>query len=133
MLVAGSEENFKYFIALVLKLLMKSIDDLFVRLFVITLLTFSYFPPIISLFGAGAAPFLRLRLRLRLRANCFGGSGSGSGSASLPSNDDTPNCLRSKLPELLSISKWINFYETPCRTLSPPDSASINATRTTET
>ena len=80
--VFGSEENFKYFIALVLKLLMKNISNLFVRLFVITLLTFRYFSVIVSIFGAGAlapAPvFLRLRLRLRLRANRFDGSGSGS-------------------------------------------------------
>ena len=100
--VAGSKENFKYFIALVLKLLMKNIYIQYVfRLFVISLLTFSYFSPIISLFGAGAAPFFtapapapapsklfrRLRLRLRLRPKCVGsggsGSGSGSGSASL--------------------------------------------------
>ena len=94
MLVAGSEENFKYFIALVLKLLMKNIDNLFVRLFVISLLTFSYFSPITSLFGAGAAPFFtapapapapsklfrRLRLRLRLRPKCVGSGGSGSAS-----------------------------------------------------
>ena len=59
---------------------MKNIGHLFVRLFVISLLTFSYFSTIVSLFAAGAAPFLRLRLRLRLRANRFGGSGSGSGS-----------------------------------------------------
>ena len=38
--VAGSDENFKYFIALVLKLLLKNIYNLFVRLFVISLLTF---------------------------------------------------------------------------------------------
>ena len=62
---------------------MKNIGNLFVRLFVISLLTFRYFSTIVSLFGAGAAPFftapapapapskpfrrLRLRLRLRLR------------------------------------------------------------------
>ena len=54
---------------------------MFVRLFVFSLLTFRYFSTIVSLFGAGAAPFftapapapsepfrrLRLRLRLRLR------------------------------------------------------------------
>ena len=65
---------------------MKNIGNLFVRLFVISLLTFRYFSTIVSLFGAGAgAVFLRLRLRLRLRANrfCGSGSGSGSGSASL--------------------------------------------------
>ena len=65
--VFGSEENFKYFIALVLKLLMKNISNLFVRLFVISLLTFRYFSVIVSIFGAGDAQF-------------FYGSGSGSGS-----------------------------------------------------
>ena len=78
---------------------MKNIGNLFVRLFVISLLTFRYFSTIVSLFGAGAAPFFtaptpapalskqfrRFRLRLRLRPKCVGsgGSGSGSGSASL--------------------------------------------------
>ena len=80
---------------------MKNIGNLFVRRFVISLLTFRYFSTIVSLFGAGAAPFFtapapapapskpfrRLRLRLRLRPKCVGsggsGSGSGSGSASL--------------------------------------------------
>ena len=83
--VSGSAENFKYFFALVLKLLMKNISNLLVRLFVISLLTFRYFSVIVSLFGAGAATIftapapapaptkmcrlrrLRLRLRLRLR------------------------------------------------------------------
>ena len=55
--VFGSEENFKYFIALVLKLLMKNIGNLFVRRIVISLFTFRYFSTIVSLFGAGAAPF----------------------------------------------------------------------------
>ena len=59
---------------------MQNIGNLFVRLFVISLLTFPYFSIIVSLFGAGAAPFFRLRLRLRLRAKRFGGSGSSSGS-----------------------------------------------------
>ena len=56
---------------------MKNIGNLFVRLFVIPLLTFRYFSTMASLFGAGAAPFFtapvpiptkmcRLR-RLRLR------------------------------------------------------------------
>ena len=65
--VSGSEQNFKYFVALVLKLLIKNISNLFVRLFGISLLTFRYFSVIVSLFGAGAATF-------------FYGSGSGSGS-----------------------------------------------------
>ena len=78
--VSGSEENFKQFTALVLKLLIKNMGNLFVRLFVVSLLTFPYFSTIVSILGAGAGGFLRLRLRLRLRANRFGGSGSGSGS-----------------------------------------------------
>ena len=41
--VSGSAENFKYFFALVLKLLMKNLSNLFVRLFVISLLTSRYF------------------------------------------------------------------------------------------
>ena len=64
---------------------MKNIGNLFVRLFVISLLTFRYFSTIVSLFGAGAAPFFtapapapaptkmcrlrRLRLRLRNSAS----------------------------------------------------------------
>ena len=71
---------------------MKNIGNLFVRLFVISLLTFRYFSIIGTLFGAGAAPvfpapalapskaFRRLRLQLRPRPKCVG---SGSGSASL--------------------------------------------------
>ena len=47
--VSGSEENFKQFIALVLRILMKNIGNLFVRLFVISLLTFRYFSIIVSL------------------------------------------------------------------------------------
>ena len=84
---------------------MKNIGNLFVRRFVISLFTFRYFSAIVSLFGAGAAPFFtapapapapskpfrRLRLRLRLRPKCVGsggsGSGSGSGSASLMRSD----------------------------------------------
>ena len=68
---------------------MKNIVNLFVRLFVVSLLAFRYFSTIVSLFGAGAAPFftapapapapakmcqlrrLRLRLRLRLRIPGF--------------------------------------------------------------
>ena len=55
-----------------------------------------FFATIVSLFGAGAAPFLtapapapapsklfrRLRLQLRLRPKCVGSGGSGSGSGS---------------------------------------------------
>ena len=74
---------------------MKNIGNLFVRLFVISLLTFRYFSVIVSLFGAGAAPFFpapffpapapskafrRLRLQLRLRTKCVGSGGSGSAS-----------------------------------------------------
>ena len=33
--VSVSQENFKYFIALVLKLLMKNLDKLFIRLFLV--------------------------------------------------------------------------------------------------
>ena len=44
---------------------MKNIGKLFVRLFVSSLLAFRYVSIIVSLFGAGAAPF-------------FSGSGSGS-------------------------------------------------------
>ena len=106
--VAGSEENFKYFIALVLKVIDEKYIQSVFRLFVISLLTFSYFSPIISLFGAGAAPFFtapapapapsklfrRLRLRLRLQPKCVGsggsGSGSGSGSASLLKTLNSP-------------------------------------------
>ena len=98
--VSGRAENFKYFFALVLKLLMKNISNLLVRLFVISLLTFRYFSVIVSLFGAGAAmiftapapapskPFRRLRLRLPPK---FFGSGSRSGSASLVTNITNKN------------------------------------------
>ena len=78
--VAGNEEDFKLFIALFVKLFMKNIANRFVWLFVISLLTFRYLSTIVSLFGAGAAPFFtapapapapskpfrRLRLRLRI-------------------------------------------------------------------
>ena len=69
---------------------MKNIGKLFVRLFAGSLLTFRHFSIIVSLFGAGAAPFFPApapapapskpfrRLRLRLRPKCV-----GSGSASL--------------------------------------------------
>ena len=36
---------------------MKNIGNMFVRLFVVSLLPFSHFSTIVSLFGAGAAPF----------------------------------------------------------------------------
>ena len=76
--VSGSEEKIKYkFIALVLKLLIKNMGNLFVRLFVISLLTFLYFSTIVSLFGAGAALF-------------FYGSGSGSGSGQTVSAAPAP-------------------------------------------
>ena len=63
------------FVVFVLKLLMKNMSNLFVRLFVISLLTFRYFSVIVSLFGAGAAtiftapapaPTKMCRLRLLL-------------------------------------------------------------------
>ena len=58
--------------ALVLRILMKNIGNLFVRLFVSSLLTFRYFSIIVSLFGAGAVPFffsgdVRVRPILHLR------------------------------------------------------------------
>ena len=69
---------------------MKNIGNLFVRLFVISLLTFRYFSTIVSLFGAGASPFFTApapapskpfwRFRLRLRPKCVGSGGSGSAS-----------------------------------------------------
>ena len=76
---------------------MKNIGNLFVRLFVISLLTFRYFYLIVSLFGAGAAPFFWLRLRLRPKCVGSGGSGSGSdsGSASLIMGMAMASCPRS--------------------------------------
>ena len=63
---------------------MKNIGNLFVRLFVISLLTFRYFPQLYPFLEPEPPRFLRLGLRLWLRANLFGGSGgSDSGSASL--------------------------------------------------
>ena len=88
--VFGSEENFKYFNALVLKLLMKKISNLFVRLFVISLLTFRYFSVIVFIFGAGAAPF-------------FYGSGSGSGSEQTVSAAPAPAPAPTKASLLLMI------------------------------
>ena len=73
---------------------MKNMGNLFVRLFVISLLAFRYFSTIVSRFGAGSAPFFTApapapapskpfrRLRLRLRPKCVGSGGSGSGSGS---------------------------------------------------
>ena len=96
--VAGGEENSKYFVALVLKLLMKNIDNLFVRLFVISLLTFSYFPQFYPFSEPEPPHFLRLRLRLRLRANCFGGSGPGSGSDQNVSAPAAPHPWEASFP-----------------------------------
>ena len=74
---------------------MKNIGNLFVRLFVISLLTFRYFSTIVSLFGpepprffTAPAPVPALskpfrRLQLRLRPKCVGSGDSGSGSTSL--------------------------------------------------
>ena len=71
---------------------MKNIGNLFVRLFVVSLLAFRYFSTIASLFGAGALPVFYgsssgseqtvsvRRLRLRLRPKCVGSGGSGSAS-----------------------------------------------------
>ena len=59
-------KNFKQFTALVLKLLMKNIGNLFVQLLVISLLTFRYFPQLYP-FSEPEPPR-------------FYGSGSGSGS-----------------------------------------------------
>ena len=70
---------------------MKNIGNLFARLFVISLLTFSYFSTIVSLFGAGAAPI-------------FYGSGSGSEQtiSAAPAPAPTKMCrlrwLRLRLP-----------------------------------
>ena len=85
--VSGIEENFKQFTALVLKLLMKNIGNLFVRLFVISLLRFRYFSTTVSIFGAGAAPF-------------FYGSGSGSGSEQTVSAAPTPAPASTKMCRL---------------------------------
>ena len=128
--VSGSVENFKYFFALVLKLLMKNINNLFVRLFVISLLTFRYFSVIVSLFGAGAATIFTApapskpfrRLRLRLRPKCVGsggsGSGSGSGSASLAVTNGSPSAYQistQSAQPLLSNGKR-NIYRKGVRT-----------------
>ena len=79
--VSGSEENFKQFTALALKLLMKKYSQS-VRSAV------CYFAVNIPLFFHNCIHFRSqsrlmphaafLRLRLRLRANSFGGSGSAS-------------------------------------------------------
>ena len=76
-----------YFIAIVLKLLMKNIGNLFFRLFVISLLTFLYFSTTVSLFGAGAALF-------------FYGSGSGSGSGQTVSAAPAPAPAPTKMCRL---------------------------------
>ena len=73
-------------------------NNLFVGLFVISLLTFSYFSQLYP-FSEPEPPHF---LRLRLRANCFSGSGSGSGSASL----------------LESETILMIFYSAPARILS---------------
>ena len=74
-------------LVLVLKLLMKNIGNLFVRLFVVSLLAFSHFSTIVSLFGAGAAPF-------------FYGSGSGSGSEQTVSAAPAPAPAPAKMCRL---------------------------------
>ena len=95
--VSGSEENFKQFTVLVLKLLIKKYRQSVRSAVCCFALTVRYFSTIVSIFGAGATPFFTAptpapapskpfrRLRLRLRPKCVGsgGSGSGSGSASL--------------------------------------------------
>ena len=98
--VSGIEENFKSVIHCTCS---KNIDKKYRQSVCSAVCYFAvnirYFSTIVSLFGAGAAPFFtapapapskpfrRLRLRLRLRPKCVGsggsGSGSGSGSASL--------------------------------------------------
>ena len=84
--VSGSEEKFKQFTALFLKLLMKNIGNLFVRLFVISLLTFRNFSTIVSIFGAGAGVFY--------------GSGSGSGSEQTVSAAPAPAPAPTKMCRL---------------------------------
>ena len=59
---------------------MKNIGNLFVRLFVVSLLAFRYFSTVVSLFGAGAAPF-------------FYGSGSGQ-NVSAPAAPAPHPCFR---------------------------------------
>ena len=91
---------------------MKNIGNLFVRLFVVSLLAFRYFSTIVSLFGAGAAPFFTApapapapnkqfrRLRLRLRPKYVGSGGSGSGSASLRATGQLNICIGARLATL---------------------------------
>ena len=99
---------------------MKNIDNLFVRLFVISLSTFRYFSTIVSLFGAGAAPLFtaptkmcrlrRLRLRLRLRipaVNSYFWSKSEE-------HDITLTSLTADLP----ITTW-DLFLTQCLELLP--------------
>ena len=59
--VSDSEENFKSYIALVLKLLMKDIDNLFGCLLFRWFVTFRYFPQLYP-FRSRSRVFLRLRL-----------------------------------------------------------------------
>ena len=90
---------------------MKNIGNLFVRLFVSSLLTFRYFSIIVSFFGAGAAPFFRLRLRLRPK--CVGSGGSGSGSASLVKHRKALVTVRPFYIEELRLKKkraWKQWY-----------------------
>ena len=94
---------------------MKNISNLFVRLFVISLLTFRYFSVIVSLFVAGAAtlftapaprkPFRRLRFRLRPKCVGSGSSGSGSGSASLIETEQRG--VQSKIGILFDLSRFL--------------------------
>ena len=116
--VSGSAENFKYFFALVLKLLMKNISNLLVRLFVISLLTFRFFRYCIS-------------FRSRSRHD-FYGSGSGSGSeqtvSAAPAPAPTKMCrlrrLRLRLRLRLRIPGF-NRYENITR---PPQCRNIGST-----
>ena len=87
--VSGSAENFKYFFALVLKLLMKNMSNLFVRLFVISLLTFRYPSP---------------RWGLDSDTSCWGGGGpKGPPRRSPKLLDRFPNFKRH------SIALYVNY------------------------
>ena len=89
----------------------KNMDNLFVRLFVVSLLTFRYFSTIVSIFGAGVATF-------------FYGSGSGSEQtvSAAPAPAPTKMCrlrrlrLRLRIPAIKfhenrkgCVSKWSFF------------------------